>query len=336
MSRNATPKATPAADPTGRLTPPERSKGPNSPAWLARCLIGGLVALALALVFVRATLAAEYFAAWRFTEINPPFPWAVEVTTPTAPADVSNSCPFPCFQGVCGTTAIADFHATSDRNRLDLLVSEYPGDNSYDSCPAGGDVSAHTKFAVKFKCPGNVASPISVSVNFKVKGIASESYPPPSLNSRIGATLWVDAGLDDGIPPFAGLWYAAISQPLGASTGAFAAAPVSNALDGAFVGPAALIPLDGGTNEATRTFILRATASPHSTPGTGYVTMQFHSGLSGDPLQGISLPTGERVFNLPEGCTCDSPDAQIVGNCINCSPTPVRPTTWGKLKSLYR
>ena len=52
---------------------------------------------------------------------------------------------------------------------------------------------------------------------------------------------------------------------------------------------------------------------------------------------GISLPTYGPVFNLPEGCTCNSQQMGVVNNhYVVTSVDEAGDRTWGGVKSMYR
>ena len=51
--------------------------------------------------------------------------------------------------------------------------------------------------------------------------------------------------------------------------------------------------------------------------------------------QGINLPVGSLVFDLPEGCTCNSESVGIVDNVVD-GPVQVEPNSWGRIKASFR
>jgi len=100
-----------------------------------------------------------------------------------------------------------------------------------------------------------------------------------------------------------------LSAPQSVSSGVFAAEN-ADTLTGLFTGPAVTVP----TN-TIRSLGLWAHGSAHPNP---FVSCVYASITWNE----ISLPTGQPVFNLPQGCTANSAEANIVDNMWMGLPDP--------------
>jgi hypothetical protein len=244
----------------------------------------------------------------------------------------------PCGCGCCpfeensGFTALAVADANSQR----LRVCGYPSGTATGSCVAGGRVRADSRFDVTFTCPPGTPSPIPVALNFHVKGGGSvfEQNLPPGAGANL--RLHVAAGPVGfggfGVPS-AGEWYPE-DGTAGPSTGVFAALPESNAILGDFTAPTSNVDIDGSGN-GTHEVALISDVQALLNTGTAQAEMMF----AGSAIpNGVFLPVGSPVFQLPKGCTCNSVDAEIVNNYIG-GPTSVEEPqgeNWGSIKSMYR
>ena len=201
----------------------------------------------------------------------------------------------------------------------------------------------HTDFT--FTCNDGRPS-VTTRMRLRIKGHASVLLGNPSVppNQWAGRAELAVSGMAPNTGEI-GIWRSHSGNqfgfPLPASTGIFAGID-ADALDGIFLGPSFTAPTNTPVDITVATS-LRPIAS-HASNLNAYVRSELYFNSPGTDGERIGFPLPEPVFELPEGCTCNSVQAKIVDNCwcgtpdSNCPAcvVSVQPERWGGVKRLYQ
>jgi len=171
---------------------------------------------------------------------------------------------------------------------------------------------------------------VTVSLNLWVEG---QVFYPYGMNAGVGGSLDVGVKLNGEFINL-GKWVAG-----GGGTGAFAG-ETAHSVAGVFTTPTLTVPTDVPlTLEITTIARVRACCQHGMTAHTVFRPINWAAGPT-TPTFGVrfaNLVNAGPVFNFhnvnPEVCcTVNSAEADIADEC----PVPVEPTSWGRIKALYR
>ena len=230
-----------------------------------------------------------------------------------------------CANMGCFSSGVTRWKAHADKTWVDLWQSADASGGDTGSCHQGGPLLARSTFDVTFECEAGVPTPINASLNFEVDGYAT--FASPGVANY--AMLTVQAGLP-GSSGIAGTWVAASSQNNPGSTDGVFTGINSDALSGSFTGPIFSPALNVPVSIQIGGILVLNSHMPNHDPVTGDFWDEAAQGG-----QGINLPVGSLVFELPEGCTCNSEAVGIIDNLID-DVVQVESESWGGVKSIFR
>jgi hypothetical protein len=242
-------------------------------------------------------------------------------TVSTPPATVSGG-PYTYVYGE-NYSQIYHFEVVTDLQRVRMRMSA-SGVSQYGAHFTWEPVGSWRWDDVVFTCQ-NGAPSVDVGMNVRLKGRAvwAEAYPPPGATPIAGMALYLGHFT---YAYNAGVWYPQmnIGMTAGSGTGVFAGIN-SNELDGIFSYPLGSFPT------GIPVVVSPLPLSIDTVIRTGAFQHDFY-----DQDFGMSLPTDGPVFDLPEGCTCNSAQMGVCNNSVQCPPVPTLRQTWGALKATYR